>query len=186
MDDVEFIGGKEKRELIHVPYSEEWPVAFEIEKQKIAKALGANALRIDHIGSTSVPGLLAKPVIDIQVSVANPDDESLYIPLLEEAGYHLRVREPGHRMLRTFDPMTVHIHICHVGSDWERRHLLFRDWLRENESDRDAYAKLKVSLQEVDWETLDDYAEAKGPIIAEITERAEQWAKATQWEPSDQ
>jgi GrpB-like predicted nucleotidyltransferase (UPF0157 family) len=184
MSDVEFIGGKEKRELIHAPYSKEWPLIFEKEREKIAKSLGANAIRIDHIGSTSVEGLLAKPVIDIQVSVEDPDDESAYVPQLTDAGYHLRVREPGHRMLRAFEPMSTHIHICQTGSDWERRHLLFRDWLRQNESDRDAYAKLKVSLQKVDWETLDDYAEAKGPIIAQITERAERWAEATQWKPS--
>ena len=183
MPNTEFIGGKEKRELIHMPYSDEWPVIFEKEKQKIAQALGANALRIDHIGSTSVEGLIAKPVIDIQVSVEDPDDESTYVAQLEQAGYHLRVREAGHRMLRAFEPMAVHIHVCQVASDWERRHLLFRDWLRHNAADRDAYAKFKVSLQNTDWETLDDYAEAKSTIVAEITVRAEAWAAEMDWQP---
>jgi GrpB-like predicted nucleotidyltransferase (UPF0157 family) len=184
MSDVEFIGGKEKRELIFSPYSDEWPVIFENESQKIANALGADALRIDHIGSTSIQGLLAKPVIDIQLSVKDPDSESSYLPMLEDVGYQLRVREQGHRMLRAFEPMVIQIHVCQTGSGWERRHLLFRDWLRQNEEDKNAYARLKVSLQKIDWETLDDYADAKGPIIAEITERAEKWAKLVQWAPS--
>jgi GrpB-like predicted nucleotidyltransferase (UPF0157 family) len=183
MTDVELIGGHEKREIRIVSPDPEWPGMFARERARIAAALGPAAIRIDHIGSTAVAGLPAKPIIDIDVSVAEPDVEDTYLPRLIAAGYHLRVREPGHRMLRTTD-LSVHVHICQAGSDWERRHLLFRDWLRRDARDRAAYAKMKVSLAAQEWTDMNVYAAAKGPIIAEITGRAERWATCTQWRPS--
>lgn len=143
-EDFELIGGEEHREIQIVRYDPAWPERFEKEKQKIKEALGPTT-RIEHVGSTAVPGLSAKPIIDIQVSIANPDDENTYLPQMEEQAYVLRVREPGRRMLRTPE-LDVHIHICKTGSDWEHRHLLFRDWLQQNEADRNAYQKLKESL----------------------------------------
>jgi GrpB-like predicted nucleotidyltransferase (UPF0157 family) len=125
------------------------------------------ALRIDHIGSTAVPGLVAKPIIDIDVSVPDADDDATYLPPLRDAGYLLRVREPGHRMVRT-PALDVHVHICTAGSDWERWHLLFRDRLRADANDRAAYAKLKLRLAEQDWPDMNAYADAKGPLIEEI------------------
>ena len=145
LDETELIGGVEKRDIVIVAYSPSWPARFAAERQRITEALGPTARRIDHVGSTSVPGLDAKPIIDIDVSVQNPDDESAYLPALERAGYHLRVREPGHRLVRTMN-RDVHVHICGEGSDWERQHLLFRDWLRCNAADRHAYAALKREL----------------------------------------
>jgi GrpB-like predicted nucleotidyltransferase (UPF0157 family) len=99
-----------------------------------------------------------------------------------DAGYRLRVRQPGHRMVRT-PALDVHVHICTAGSEWERRHLLFRDWLRANADDRDAYARLKRRLAEQDWPGMNAYADAKGPLIAEIITSAETWARSTDWTP---
>ncbi|WP_255502941.1 GrpB family protein [Mycolicibacterium sp. CH28] len=96
--------------------------------------LSGQGVRVDHIGSTSVPGLAAKPIIDIGLGVVDVDREEDYLPDLIAAGYRLRVREPGHRMVRTPD-LGVHVHVCTAGSDWERRQLLFRDWLRYDQSD---------------------------------------------------
>ena len=139
---VELIGGVEKREIKVVPPDPTWPAKFAIEREKILTALGVKAVRVDHIGSTSVPGLAAKPIIDIGLSVLDVDREEHYLPDLIAAGYQLRVREPGHRMVRTPD-LGVHVHVCTAGSDWERRPLLFRDWLRYDQSDRAAYNSLK-------------------------------------------
>jgi GrpB-like predicted nucleotidyltransferase (UPF0157 family) len=133
-----------------------------------------------HIGSTSVAGLSAKPVIDIQVAVHDPECEVDYLPLLVQAGYVLRVREPMHLMFRTPD-LDVQIHVCAAGSDWERRHLLFRDWLRTSEEDRLLYERVKSSLAQTDWPTINHYAEAKSSVINQITSRAEEWATSTQW-----
>jgi GrpB-like predicted nucleotidyltransferase (UPF0157 family) len=130
-ESFELIGGREYRPIVMAAADPRWPEVFECHKARIAKALGPAAVRIDHIGSTSVPGLVAKPIIDIDLSVADPDNEADYLPALVEARYQLRVREPGHRMVRTPD-RGVHVHICRGSGDWERRHLLFRDWLRHD------------------------------------------------------
>jgi GrpB-like predicted nucleotidyltransferase (UPF0157 family) len=95
------VGGIEKRAIEVVEWRSAWSEDFEFQRARIARALGGGADRIEHIGSTAVPNLPAKPVIDILVSVADPDNEELYAPPLKEAGYVLRVREPGHRMFRT-------------------------------------------------------------------------------------
>lgn len=179
---MELIGGPEKRRIIIEPYSPTWPAAFEVHRRRIADGLGAAACRVDHIGSTAVPGLAAKPIIDIQVSVPDVEDEIRYLTALVAAGYPLRVRETGHRMFRTPE-LDVHIHVCNVGSDRERRHLLLRDWLRVSAEDRDAYAALKIELQTQDWETMNHYADAKTALIALITTRAEAWAASVGWCP---
>ena len=126
--------------------------------------------------------MAAKPIVDIQVSVPDVEQEGSYLAPLVTAGYRLRVREPGHRMFRTPE-LDVHIHVCDAGSDWEHRHLLFRDWLRRSADDRQAYADLKMRLQEQDWDTMNHYADAKSALIAEMTVRAEQWALSTGWSP---
>ncbi|MBP7807182.1 GrpB family protein [Candidatus Saccharibacteria bacterium] len=182
IDDFELIGGPEHRKIEVVPYDEEWPSIFEQQKQRIRDALNSKAFRIDHVGSTSIPNMSAKPIIDIQVSVDNPDNEQTFLKPLEKAGYMLRVREKGHRMFRTPE-LDVHIHICKTGSDWERRHLLFRDWLRTDKDDHNAYRQLKETLAEQDWETMNHYADAKSDLIQEITKHAEKWASETYWQP---
>ncbi|WP_207843430.1 GrpB family protein [Williamsia soli] len=177
---VELIGGIEQRAIVLVPYEPAWPADFAREQRRIESALGEAAIRIDHIGSTSIPGLSAKPIIDINLTVRDPDDEVAYLPALESAGYRLRVREPGHRMVRTPE-LDVHVHVCAPGSDWQRRHLLFRDWLRHNVADRATYEALKKCLAAQEWSDMNEYAAAKGPLIGEITDRAEQWAQRTGW-----
>ncbi len=98
------------------------------------------------------------------------------------AGYVLRVREPGHRMFRTPD-LAVRVHVCAAGGGWERRHLLFRDWLRHNAADRTAYEVHKRSLATRGWPDVNAYADAKSALIAEITRRAQEWAHTTGWTP---
>ena len=171
MSSAELIGGIEYRRIEIVPYDTAWPARFGEEEQRLRRALGNRADRIDHVGSTAVPGLAAKPIVDIQVSVADVEDERSYLPALEAAGYLLRVREPDHRLVRT-PALDVHVHICSAGSAWERDHLLFRDRLRSNHTDRDRYAALKRSLAADDWPDMNAYADAKGPLIAEILGRA--------------
>lgn len=180
LPNAELIGGLEERDIVLVPYNPQWPAAFKEQKARIVGALSSRARRVEHVGSTAVPGLMAKPIIDIQVSVVNPEDESAYVPALEGAGYALRVREPGHRMLRT-PALDVHVHVCAVGSDWERRHLLFRDWLRRSDSDRALYAGAKEELATQSWPTMNHYADAKSSVIVEIAKRAEAWAATGAW-----
>jgi GrpB-like predicted nucleotidyltransferase (UPF0157 family) len=165
------IGGPEARHVVLAEHDPAWAARYQRERERIVAALGARALRVDHIGSTSVPGLAAKPIIDIDLSVADAEDEAAYVPDLERAGYVLRVREPGHRMLRTPD-LDVHLHVCALGSDWERRHRIFRDWLRNHPDDRQLYEDVKRSLADRTWSDMNDYADAKSDVVAAIMRRA--------------
>ena len=155
-----------------VEYDETWPAKFEEHRRRIATALGERARGIEHIGSTSVPGLAAKPIIDVLVTVDDPDDEDSYLPALLAAGYELRVREPGHRMVR---PPTrdANVHVWAAGSEDVRRYLAFRDRLRRSTEDRDRYEAVKRSLADRDWPSRDHYARAKSDVVAEILGRAE-------------
>ena len=175
----ELIGGPEEREIVIVAYDPAWPARFEGHRARIADALRTRALRIEHVGSTAVPELAAKPIVDIQLSVSDVEDEGRYVPGLEAAGYRLRVREEGHRLLR--EAAAVHIHVCPQGSDWERRHLLFRDWLRTDATDRERYAETKMELAARAWQTMNHYADAKSAVIEQIMRRAERWARRTGW-----
>jgi GrpB-like predicted nucleotidyltransferase (UPF0157 family) len=181
-EEFELIGGIEQRTIHIAAPDPSWPLRFAAERDRITTALGTTARRVDHIGSTSVPGLAAKPIIDIQVSVPDIDDEQSYVDPLQAAGYRLRVREPGHRMLRTPE-RDVHVHVCGAGSAWERRHLLFRDWLRRDPADLAAYQELKRKLAAQEWADMNAYADAKGPLVVEISGRAEAWAQETGWTP---
>lgn len=179
---MELIGGPENRAIVIQPYSSTWPDIFQEHRCRINDALGAAACRVDHIGSTAVIGLAAKPIIDIQISVLDVEQEPSYLAPLVAAGLRLRVRESGHRLFRTPE-LHVHIHVCDAGSEWERRHLLLRDWLRQSADDREAYAELKTELQRQGWETMNHFAEAKTALISEMTVRAEGWAASTGWSP---
>lgn len=164
------IGGRERREIRIVDYDPDWPEKFQSQAGMIASALGGSALRIEHIGSTSVPGLAAKPIVDILVVVADSTDESAYLPQLEAAGYVLRVREPDwheHRMFRTPDK-DVHIHIYSTGCPEIRRNLSFRDRLRRNIDDRRRYEQTKRDLAKQQWSDMDGYANAKSDVIESI------------------
>lgn len=181
MTDGELIGGVERREIVIVDYDPQWPVRYDAERDRIRSALGTHAVRIDHVGSTAVPGLAAKSIVDIDLSVVDVEDEDAYLPALLEAGYELRVRAGGHRMVRTRE-RDVQIHICDSGSDWEGRHLLFRDWLRHDEADRSAYGALKRDLARKEWPDMNAYADAKSELIAEIMDRAQAWPAAIRWQ----
>ncbi len=167
------IGGRERREIVIVDYDPAWPQRFEHERARIDAALGGTARGIHHIGSTSVRGLAAKPIIDILVIVDDPDDERAFEPALTGAGYELRVREPGHRMFRTL-AKDVHVHVLARGDAEVDRHLVFRDQLRSSPEDRERYQQLKRSLAEREWSDMNHYADAKGPLIDEIIARAGQ------------
>lgn len=174
MSDDWLIGGRERRPVVIEAYDPAWPERFVHEARCVTDALGVLARRVEHIGSTSVPGLGAKPIVDILVAVDDVHDEHI-TAALEHAGYVLRVREPGHRMFRRPD-RSVHVHLWPTDSDDVTRHLLFRDWLRTSAEDRARYESVKRDLARRDWGDMSDYADAKSPVIAEITERAEAWA----------
>jgi GrpB-like predicted nucleotidyltransferase (UPF0157 family) len=169
------IGGVEIREIIIADYHADWPNRFTMHAGIIAEALGSAALRVEHIGSTSVPGLAAKPVIDVLVVVPDSADESAYLKPLEKAGYVLRVREPDwneHRRFRTPDK-DVHVHIYSAGCREIERNLIFRDWLRGNVGDRVRYEKLKRELARHAWPDMNAYAEAKTDVIESIIAAAQ-------------
>jgi len=164
------IGGPERRAIRILDYDPEWPRTFEAHAKGIVAALGARALRVEHIGSTSVPGLAAKPIVDILVVVADSADESVYLPPLVAAGYVLRVREPGwheHRMFRT-PGRDVHVHVYSAGCPEIERNLRFRDRLRCNAEDRLRYERKKRELAARDWADTNDYAAAKTDVIESI------------------
>jgi GrpB-like predicted nucleotidyltransferase (UPF0157 family) len=156
-----------------VPPDPGWPDEFERVRAQVLEALGERVLSIEHVGSTSVPGLWAKPVIDVDVTVADSGDEASYLPDLEAAGFELRVREPEweeHRCLRGDDP-PANVHVWSTGCIEAQRHRAFRDWLRENEADRRAYAALKRDLAGRGFTDVMDYNTAKGGLIYDIYER---------------
>jgi len=160
--------------VVLTEYNPEWPAQFEHEGNRIRNALGNRALQIEHIGSTSVPGLLAKPIIDILLVVANSADEPSYVPALEIAGYVLRIREPDWHQHRLFKgpEININLHVFSEGSSEIERILLLRDWLRENEGDRGLYAETKKKLAGQKWDYVQNYAEAKTTIIETILSRA--------------
>lgn len=156
-----------------VDYDPAWPSRFEQRATELRTTLGDRARLIEHIGSTSVPGLAAKPIVDIVVGIDDLDDEQSYLPDLEAAGYDLRVREPEHRCLRIGEPdEQVNLHIYPPDHVDVRRYLAFRDRLRTSDADRDRYAAAKRELARQHWPDVNYYAEAKGPVIAEILDRA--------------
>lgn len=157
-----------------VDYDPRWPELFQQQSVKIRAALGDRAFEIEHVGSTSVPGLAAKPVVDVLLAVANSADEPAYLPALESAGYFLRHREPHwheHRMLKGSDN-TVNLHVFSAGCPEIARMLLFRNWLRANAADRDLYARTKISLASRNWQNVQQYADAKTGVVEEILSHA--------------
>ncbi len=168
------IGEIEHPAIRVVEYDRAWPRRFAREAAVIRTALGGRALLVEHIGSTSVPGLAAKPIIDVLLSVRDSADEPAWLPDLEAAGYALRVREPDfheHRMLRT-PGKDVHLHVYSPDSPEIARNLAFRDRLRTDAGDRVLYADTKRRLAARSWPTMQHYAEAKTAVIEAIIARA--------------
>lgn len=166
-----------------VPYDSTWPDQYEAWKDTILAALPKPPRRIEHVGSTAVPGLAAKPVIDIQISVDDFNDHSAYQPALESLGLQLRSRDSDHTYFRprAGRPREIHVHVCSSGSAWERQHLLFRDYLRSDADARRTYLRAKEAAA-ARWS--DDrlaYTEAKGDTIRRLMTEAGEWATAEKW-----
>ena len=167
---VEVHGGP----IVLVDYDPEWPARFEWEAERIRSALGDKALLLEHAGSTSVPGLAAKPIIDIVLAVQVSADEDAYVPPLEAAGYVLRIREPDwyeHRVVKPPD-LSANVHIFSEGCVEIGRMLAFRDRLRSDEEDRELYERTKRDLAQRTWTYTQDYADAKTEVVEAILARA--------------
>jgi GrpB-like predicted nucleotidyltransferase (UPF0157 family) len=155
-------------------YDPSWPLRYEQEQARVRSSLGERVVRIEHVGSTSVPVLPAKPIIDIALEVPDSAAEPAYVPLLEAAGYVLRIREPEwfeHRLLKGPDG-DVNLHVFTSGCVEVDRMLLFRDWLRTDPVDRELYAGAKRELAAREWRYTQQYADAKTAVIREIMARA--------------
>jgi len=157
-----------------IDYDLAWPASFEREARRIRAALGERVLALEHVGSTSVPGLAAKPIIDVVLAVPDSSDEAAYVPPMEAAGYVLRIREPEwleHRLFKDAD-QSVNVHVFTEGEFEIRRMLAFRDWLRTHDDDRRLYERTKRELAARDWKYVQHYADAKTGVVATIMERA--------------
>lgn len=162
-------GGPPDDAVIIVDADPTWPVQFERLAADLRAALGARALTIEHVGSTSVPGLAAKPVIDIDLTVADTRDEDGYIPAVERLGYWLALREPGwyeHRCLRLESPR-ANLHVWSPDCPEVVRHRLFRDWLRTHPGDRQSYEDAKRAAVPGGGDVM-AYNRRKQPVIREI------------------
>jgi len=160
--------------ILIVEYDPVWPVLFDRESHRIRTALGDRALLVEHVGSTSVPGLAAKPIIDIALVVTDSAEEGAYVPDLEAAGYILRIREPEwyeHRMFNRPDS-NINLHCFSDGCPEIERMLTFRAWLRVNEADRLLYERTKRDLAASTWEYVQNYADAKTAVVNQILSRA--------------
>jgi GrpB-like predicted nucleotidyltransferase (UPF0157 family) len=159
--------------VVVADYDPAWPALFEREAARLRDLLGAEILLLEHVGSTSVPGLAAKPVIDILMVVPDPAAESRYLPPLERAGYRLVIREPGwheHRALKGPDT-DINLHVHGPDSPEIGRHLAFRDHLRADAADRELYERTKRELAARDWTYIQQYADAKSGVVEDILRR---------------
>jgi GrpB-like predicted nucleotidyltransferase (UPF0157 family) len=157
-----------------VDYDPGWPGLFEREAEQIREVLGDRVVRLEHVGSTSVPGLAAKPIIDIVLVVPDSGDEPAYLPDLEAAGYRLVIREPDwwqHRVLKGPDT-NVNLHVYSPDCPEVERYLIFRDRLRSDPADREHYQRVKRELAQRDWTYVQQYADAKTEVVEEIVLRA--------------
>jgi len=168
---VERVGGAEALKLKLHNYDDRWPDTYLDHQERIRSALAAVDVGIEHIGSTSVPGLAAKPIVDVLVTVDDITAEEDYLDAILAAGYELRVREPGHRLVRT-PARDVHVHLFERDDPAVDEYILFRDRLRSNADDRALYESIKRTLLSQRWNDMNDYAEAKTDVIVAIKARA--------------
>jgi GrpB-like predicted nucleotidyltransferase (UPF0157 family) len=160
--------------IVLADYDPAWPERYRREADRVRAALGDRALLLEHVGSTSVPGLAAKPIVDMVLEVADSADERAWLPALEAAGYVLVIREPDwyqHRVLKGPDT-EVNLHVFPRDCPEVQRMLAFRDHLRANRSDRELYERTKRELTERDWKYVQNYADAKTAVVEEIVARA--------------
>ncbi|MCX5976682.1 MAG: GrpB family protein [Coprothermobacterota bacterium] len=172
--------------VIIVAYDPQWPQLFSQLGAALRAALGETARRIDHIGSTAIPSLDAKPILDIQISVAAFEPLEVYRLPLEGLGYIFREENPE-RTKRYFregpGQRRTHLHVRRWGSWPEQFALLFRDYLRMHPDEAKQYAALKYALAEKHGENRDAYTEAKTPFVWEVIRKADRWSQETGWEP---
>ena len=166
-----------------VEHDPAWADRFEEEAARLRASLGDRVLRIDHVGSTSVPGLAAKPTIDIQVSLTSLEPRGAYVPALRALGYRTELDpcEPDHEYA-SWDvdgEGSFHVHLCPAGSAWERRHLAFRDWLRAHPADAAAYAELKRSLAAEHPNDVYTYTDRKTGFVVGVEAKALAGREAT-------
>lgn len=159
-------------------YDPRWPEFFRIQADAVETALGPAVLALEHIGSTSVPGLAAKPVIDMMLMVADTADEAAYLPALEQAGFRLNIREPDwheHRVLvkrrDDGDDENVNLHVYQEGCVQGERDVIYRQWLRDHDEDRELYERTKRRLATQVWKYMQNYADAKTAVIEDIRSR---------------
>jgi len=160
-----------------LPYDDAWPGQYAAEAERVRRVLVAKVLRLEHVGSTSVPGLSAKPIIDMLLVVADSSAEPEYVPPMEQAGYVLRVREPDwyeHRLFKG-PGANINLHVFSRDCVEIERMLRFRDHLRSDDSDRSLYAKTKQELGARRWNYVQEYADAKSAVVEEIVARAMAW-----------
>ena len=156
------------------PYDPTWPAQYAAEAAKIRAGLGRGALVLEHVGSTSIPGLSAKPIIDIVLGVADSTDEDAYVPALTAQGYRLHVREPEwhqHRLMKGADPV-VNLHIFTAGSSEIERMIAFRDRCRTHPEELTLYLETKQALAGQVWRHVQHYANAKAEVVEAIIARA--------------
>ena len=156
------------------PYDPAWPAQYEAEAAKIRAALGEAAIVLEHVGSTSIPGLSAKPILDILLAVADSADEDAYVPALTAQGYRLHVREPDweqHRLLKGERP-AVNLHVFTLGSREIDRMLGFRDRCRDHPEERRLYEDTKRRLAAQVWRHVQHYANAKAEVVEAIIARS--------------
>ena len=163
-----------------VAYDGDWPGQAGEELRRLGQALGAVAVRLEHIGSTAVPGLAAKPILDLQLSVAAMQPQARYVEPLERLGY-LFVPSPESPDLHFFArpperPRSHHLHVCEAGSDHERRHLAVRDFLRTHDDEAARYAALKRDAVARHPRDRLAYMAGKGAYVADLEARALAWA----------
>jgi GrpB-like predicted nucleotidyltransferase (UPF0157 family) len=159
--------------IVLLEYDPEWPRLFARAAERIRAVLGERALRVEHVGSTSVPGLIAKPIIDVLLVVPDSGDEASYVPVMEAAGYVLRIREPDwfeHRLFKGPDT-NINLHVFSIGASEIDRMLRFRDRLRASDADREHYARTKRELSQRTWRHVQHYADAKTQVVEEIMGR---------------
>ncbi len=162
--------------MVLVEYDPSWPQRYAEQESRIRAALGDRAVEVHHAGSTSVPGLAAKNVIDVILVVPDPTDEAAYVQALEEAGYVFHLREPDwheHRLFKEQEQSPrVNLHVFGPDCEEVRRMLAFRDHLRADRTDRALYERTKRELATHTWARVQDYADAKTDVVADIMRRA--------------
>ncbi|EHK19939.1 uncharacterized protein TRIVIDRAFT_46891 [Trichoderma virens Gv29-8] len=178
VDDVQRIAHRRVKPKIEIVEPDaSWPQSFKLLKESIASALGSTALEIEHVGSTSVPGLAAKPIIDIDLTVQDPLDEAAYVPQLQAIGFDFLLREPSwheHRFFCAYEPHT-NLHVFGLDCPETVRHKIFRDWLRKTPADQELYVQAKREAAEAARkgnESMNDYSIRKNEVIRGILDRA--------------